>query len=67
MDLEAGSEPPPTPGGGDKGMESFFSEVALVKGILERIRRSLLKLQVGLRGEVLSRAKGVFESVLKYL
>lgn len=30
-------------------MESFFSEVALVKSILERIRRSLVKLQVGLR------------------
>jgi hypothetical protein len=28
-------------------MEAFFSEVALVKGILERIRRSLVKLQVG--------------------
>ena len=49
MDIEAGSEPPPTPGGGDQGMESFFSEVALVKSILERIRRSLVKLQVGLR------------------
>jgi len=33
------------PGGGDEGMEAFFSEVAVVKGIMERIRRALAKLQ----------------------
>jgi hypothetical protein len=27
-------------------MDAFFSEVALVKSILERIRRALVKLQV---------------------
>ena len=50
VDIEAGPEPPPTPGGGDRGMESFFSEVAMVKEIMERIRRSLVKLQVGKDG-----------------
>mmetsp|Transcript_16013 Transcript_16013/g.39358 ORF Transcript_16013/g.39358 Transcript_16013/m.39358 type:complete len:328 (-) Transcript_16013:67-1050(-) len=45
VDVELGSEPPPSPGGGVKGMDAFFSEVALVKSILERIRRALVKLQ----------------------
>jgi syntaxin 1B/2/3 len=43
-DVEA-PPPPVGPGGGDSSMESFFADVATVKAILEKTRKSLVKLQ----------------------
>jgi syntaxin 1B/2/3 len=44
-DEESGPPPPVGPGGGDSSMEVFFADVAKVKAILEKVRKSLVKLQ----------------------
>ena len=68
-DVEAGPAPAAAaaaaggPGGGDEGMEAFFSEVAVVKGIMERIRRALAKLQAS--HEAGARARGLHSFTFK--